>query len=78
MGVWGAAQALAFGTGGLVGALATDAARALIGVDGPAFALTFGAEAMLFLLAAHFAIRLPAADPRPGLLGEQGWSASTS
>jgi BCD family chlorophyll transporter-like MFS transporter len=78
MGVWGAAQALAFGTGGLVGALATDAARVLIGVDGPAFALTFGAEAMLFLLAAHFAIRLPAADPRPGLLGEQGWSASTS
>jgi BCD family chlorophyll transporter-like MFS transporter len=78
MGVWGAAQALAFGTGGLIGALATDVARSLIGVDGPAFAFTFGVEATLFLLAAHFAIRLPAANPRPGLLGEQGWSASTS
>lgn len=78
MGVWGAAQALAFGTGGLVGALATDAARAKIGADGPAFALTFGAEAVLFLLAAHFAVRLPAANLRRDLLGEQGWSSSTS
>jgi BCD family chlorophyll transporter-like MFS transporter len=78
MGVWGAAQAIAFGTGGLVGALATDAARALIGADGPAFALTFGVEALLFLAAAQFAIRLPAARPRPGLMGDYRWSASTS
>ena len=78
MGVWGAAQALAFGTGGLVGALATDAARSLLGTDGPAFALTFGVEALLFLLAAQFALRLPAAAPRHVYLGEQGWSASTS
>lgn len=78
MGVWGAAQALAFGTGGLVGALATDAARSLIGADGPAFALTFGAEAMLFLCAAHLATRRPAATQRRDLLGEQAWSSSTS
>jgi BCD family chlorophyll transporter-like MFS transporter len=78
MGVWGAAQAIAFGTGGLVGALATDAARALIGADGPAFALTFGVEALLFLAAAQCAIRLPAARPRLGLVGDYRWSASTS
>jgi BCD family chlorophyll transporter-like MFS transporter len=79
MGVWGAAQALAFGTGGLIGALATDAARALIGSDGPAFALTFGAEALLFLAAAQFALRLPAsAASHPPLSGDHLWSASTS
>lgn len=78
MGVWGAAQALAFGTGGLTGALATDTARSLLGADGPAFALTFGIEALLFLLAAHFAVRLPAARARPGPVGDIGWSASTS
>lgn len=77
MGVWGAAQALAFGTGGLVGAVATDAARHLLASDGPAFALTFTAEAGLFLLAALFALRLSAgrrtAEPR----GDYSWSAST-
>ncbi|GAA4002469.1 BCD family MFS transporter [Sphingomonas humi] len=78
MGVWGAAQAIAFGTGGLTGALATDAARALLGADGPAFALTFGAEALLFLLAAHFALRLPDRKAHPGPMGDYRWSASTS
>ena len=32
MGVWGAAQAIAFGLGGLTGALGVDAARHLIGL----------------------------------------------
>lgn len=78
MGVWGAAQAFAFGTGGLVGALLTDAARRLLGHDGQAFALTFAGEATLFLVAALFVVRLPAAvRHRPGPAGETGWSAST-
>lgn len=78
MGVWGAAQALAFGTGGLVGALATDAARQLMSGDGPAFALTFTAEAGLFLLAALFALRLTAGNPAAEPRGEHRWSTSTS
>ncbi|GAA4036163.1 BCD family MFS transporter [Sphingomonas rosea] len=73
MGVWGAAQAFAFGLGGLTGAIATDAARSLLGRDGPAFALTFAVEATLFLVAAVFAVRLPATGPK----GDYQWSAST-
>jgi len=57
MGVWGAAQAIAFGLGGLVGAVGVDAGRALMQADGPAFALIFGCEAALFLVAAAIAIR---------------------
>lgn len=52
MGVWGAAQAIAFGLGGLTGAVAVDVGRALTGSVPEAFMLVFGAEAMLFLVAA--------------------------
>jgi MFS transporter, BCD family, chlorophyll transporter len=57
MGVWGASQAIAFGLGGLIGAVGVDAGRALMGADGPAFALIFGIEAGMFLLAALVALR---------------------
>jgi BCD family chlorophyll transporter-like MFS transporter len=76
LGVWGAAQALAFGSGGLIGAVAADLARTVIGHDGPAFALTFSVEAGLFLLAAFFALRLPGTARQPALVGEVQWSAS--
>ena len=66
MGVWGAAQAVAFGLGGLTGALGVDAARHLIGRDGAAFQLVFAIEACLFILAAVLAVqatrRAPMAD----------------
>ncbi len=52
MGVWGAAQAIAFGTGGLAGAVIVDALRRITGDSGLAFQSAFAAEAMLFLLAA--------------------------
>lgn len=61
MGLWGAAQAIAFGIGGFAGAAASDTARAVIGLDGPAYALVFAAEALLFLVAARLASRLAAA-----------------
>ena len=51
MGVWGAAQAMAFGLGGLIGAMGVDAGRAFIGSTAGAFRLVFGAEAGLFLVA---------------------------
>lgn len=57
MGVWGAAQAIAFGLGGLIGALGVDAARRLVGADPEAFQLIFGFEGILFLVAAGLALR---------------------
>ena len=55
VGLWGAAQALAFGAGGLFGTGLSDVARALIGSPAPAYAAVFVLEAALFLLAARLA-----------------------
>ncbi len=57
MGVWGASQAIAFGLGGLTGAVGVDIARRVLGDDGAAFQLVFSIEAAAFLLAAFLAIR---------------------
>jgi MFS transporter, BCD family, chlorophyll transporter len=70
MGAWGAAQAIAFGLGGLLGAGTVDIARALTGSAGLAFQIAFAGQALLFLLAARIAWGLaPAAgrraDPLP-------------
>jgi BCD family chlorophyll transporter-like MFS transporter len=58
MGLWGAAQALAFGSGGLIGSAASDVARAWLGSPGLAYASVFGAEALLFVLSAWLALRI--------------------
>ena len=58
MGLWGAAQALAFGMGGLVGTGASDLARWLIGTPSTAYAAVFALEAALFVVAAVLAARL--------------------
>jgi BCD family chlorophyll transporter-like MFS transporter len=58
MGLWGAAQAIAFGLGGLVGTAASDLARWLIGSPGAAYAAVFAFEALLFVLSALLAARL--------------------
>ncbi len=67
MGLWGASQAIAFGLGGLIGTAASDIARAWIAELGTAYALVFGLEGSLFVLAAILAWRLgaPARRPRP-------------
>ena len=57
MGLWGAAQAIAFGLGGIVGTAASDLTRYLFGSAAPAYATVFGAEAILFLVAAGLAMR---------------------
>lgn len=57
MGVWGAAQAMAFGLGGLMGAVGVDLGRRVTATDGQAFGAIFMAEAVLFLLAAIIALR---------------------
>ena len=56
MGVWGAAQAIAFGLGGLSGAIGVDIARAVAKADAPAFTLVFACEGALFLAAAWLAV----------------------
>jgi BCD family chlorophyll transporter-like MFS transporter len=57
MGLWGAAQAIAAGFGGLTGAAAADAMRHLTD-DATAFGTVFLAEALLFLAAAALAVRI--------------------
>ena len=52
MGLWGAAQAIAFGLGGLFGTLASDLARWLFGSPNTAYGAVFLGEAALFLFAA--------------------------
>ena len=56
MGVWGASQAMAFGLGGLIGAVGVDIGRAMTGVDSTAFLVVFAGEAILFLVAARLAM----------------------
>lgn len=52
MGVWGASQAIAFGLGGLTGAVLVDQLRAITGQDAAAFQMVFSIEALLFVAAA--------------------------
>ena len=65
MGVWGASQAIAFGLGGLLGAIGVDTARHVLGQDGPAFQLIFSIEAALFVVAAALAMRATKKTARP-------------
>lgn len=58
MGLWGAAQAVAFGLGGFLGAAAVDVARAMMDAPAPAFALVFAVEGLIFLVAAALALRV--------------------
>lgn len=72
MGVWGAAQAIAFGSGGLIGAVSVDVGRWLTGSVPETFAIVFAAEAALFLVAAPLAWRrisgaIAATSPIAGL-----------
>ena len=58
MGLWGASQAIAFALGRFLGTVAIDISRALITDPASAYALVFGTEAGLFLLAAFIGLRL--------------------
>jgi BCD family chlorophyll transporter-like MFS transporter len=63
MGLWGAAQAIAFGIGGFLGSAASDLTRHLIDAPGPAYAAVFATEAMLFLVSARLAARVGQPGP---------------
>lgn len=66
MGVWGAAQAIAFGLGGFLGAALIDITRAIAGDIGLSFSLVFALESAAFLIAAVLALRVGLVDMRPG------------
>ena len=67
MGLWGAAQAIAFGLGGVLATLLVDAARLLVGAPLAAYALVFLLEAGLFLVSAAMARRIGRPESRPSL-----------
>ncbi len=58
MGLWGAAQAMAAGFGGLVGAASVDLMRLVSDTDATAFGTVFFLEAGLFVLSALMALRV--------------------
>lgn len=76
VGLWGAAQAIAFAVGGFLGAAAIDLTRALFDDVSLAFALVFAAEAVLFLLAARLALDVEDADPLPQQAAELAGGSS--
>ncbi len=56
MGLWGAAQAFAFGLGGFLGTLASDVARYLLSSPSLSYSAVFASEAGLFVVAAAMAV----------------------
>lgn len=79
MGLWGAAQGIAFGAGGFLGTVAADLARYLIASQVAAYATVFALEGVLFIVSAVLADRVarqareavlpapPKAEPMPDL-----------
>jgi MFS transporter, BCD family, chlorophyll transporter len=63
MGLWGAAQGIAFGLGGLLGTAASDLARMLFQSPGAAYASVFAFEGAMFVVAARIAAGSAAVRP---------------
>ena len=58
MGLWGAAQAIAFGLGGFLGTVGIDVASLIFTELASVYGLVFSIEALLFLLAAVIGLRV--------------------
>jgi BCD family chlorophyll transporter-like MFS transporter len=58
MGLWGAAQAIAFAAGGVLGTAAVDMSRLVFPEAANAYGIVFAAEAIVFLWAAVMAVGL--------------------
>lgn len=65
MGLWGAAQAVAFGLGGFMGTVLVDLVRYLTGLQVTAYATVFAAEALMFAVAAGLAARIGRSGASP-------------
>ncbi|MEM6709796.1 MAG: BCD family MFS transporter [Pseudomonadota bacterium] len=70
MGVWGAAQAIAFAAGGFLGTALYDSFTALGFERGYVYALIFITEAAIFLAAAGLATRIESLSPHHGVREE--------
>ena len=70
MGLWGAAQAIAFGLGGLLATSAVDLGRLVTSETAHAYAAVFALQALLFVVAARLALGVyrPAAPERDAAL----------
>jgi MFS transporter, BCD family, chlorophyll transporter len=68
MGLWGAAQAFAFGLGGFLGTLASDVARYLLSSPSLSYSVVFASEAGLFVVAAAMAVWIHR-EPAKGAIG---------
>jgi MFS transporter, BCD family, chlorophyll transporter len=64
MGLWGAAQAIAFALGGIISTTLVDLVRYFFGSPGAAFGIVFAVEAALFIIAARFAVQVRDNDSR--------------
>jgi len=73
LGIFGAAQGVAYGIGGFAGGAASDVARYLLGSPAAGYAAVFVAEAVLFAGAAWMALRsAPEASAREVRAAERG------
>jgi len=82
MGLWGAAQAMAFALGGLLGTAAIDLMRWLALEPALAYALVFAMEAVIFLAAARIALGITVGEQTAdadsdSLPGNQPWRLTT-
>jgi BCD family chlorophyll transporter-like MFS transporter len=77
MGLWGAAQGIAFGLGGLVGTGATDLARHVIQQLDLAYASVFFFEMLLFVASAWWAVQVatPRARRASSNLSNASWAS---
>lgn len=58
MGLWGAAQAVAFGAGGFLGTMGVDIMRSLVSLPAVAYGAVFASQAVMFLVATVLAARV--------------------
>jgi BCD family chlorophyll transporter-like MFS transporter len=69
MGLWGAAQAIAFGLGGFLGTVAIDVTRQFVDAPAIAYGIVFSGEAVMFIVAAVLgaSVRQPALRTQRGI-----------
>ena len=65
MGLWGAAQALAFGFGGFLGATASDLGRLVFSSPAYGYGLVFAVEGVLFIVSGAMAMKLARSFQEP-------------
>ena len=77
MGLWGAAQGMAFGCGGLAATALSDVVRHVVGWQSVAYAAVFVTQAAVFIIAAAVALTLPGRRTAPAAT-RRGLSLSPS